>query len=127
MTMSRKSQIPPHLPLHAPRWIGSAESFAVADKNSGFSSRAFSETTTCWFHGRLGFEEGGVAFRSCLTGSVVLGKVMAMRPSSPALITGKLTSLTPGGATIIGVSHVRPWSREIDRNGSRFALSHHTK
>src|ERR671935_3241757 len=57
---------------------------------------------------------------------VLPGNSTTTRPASPAAIVGKLTSWTPGGAIMIGVDQVAPWSFETERNGRRKDPSCHT-
>src|SRR5438094_5742491 len=69
------------------------------------------------FHGRA----GSLKFCDSLPGNST-----TMRPESPAAIVGKFTSCTPGGAIMIGVDQLAPWSLETERNGRRNVPSCHT-
>src|SRR4051794_12905531 len=107
-TTSRKSNIPAHRPRQSPRWMGSPTALAMFATNSGLASSAFDDVTTHESQGRV---------LSSRSPTIVPGKVSATCPASPAVIVGKLTSLTFGGAIISGVDHVSPWSRDTDRYG----------
>src|SRR5688572_27090852 len=104
-TMSMKSHQPRQRPgPQFPRCTGFSGGLDVDETKSGLSLKTFVEISTYSFHGRR------LLVRVPL---VVPGNVMAIFPASPAVISGKLTSCTPGGATIIGWPKVRPWSFEI--------------